>query len=381
MAIGEEKQSLAELLEALERVKYNIENQTTSEKIQQSDKDLAITLWNKIEAIGGSMSNSLLDRAVITDSAEEDAGAYNSNKVGHVSLATDVQAKAGYPKPIGRAIAVQPSQLPTVDSTDQIILPAGDITYQGETIDISVGGAGRNEYNIGLTSGFKNLIESITQQLNIINSNNSNNSNVLLGSIVPWLSDIIPTDYLLLDGQEVSQTTYSTLYTLLGDVYGTPGTNGNFILPDLRGRALKGYKLNGGELPYVNENNVISYPSQSPGQLEVGSQVGLENVSISASMLPVHTHSAGDNLTTNQAGEHTHPYTLYKSSPAFPSGGTDSFANGDNSTGADNDNLVIQAAGAHSHTVTGYTGDNSTSSRELQITNPAMLVNYLIRAL
>ena len=171
MAIGEEKQSLAELLEALERVKYNIEKQTTSEKIQQSDKDLAITLWNKIEAIGGSMSNSLLDRAIIGDSAEEDVGAYNSNKVGHVSLATDTQAKQGYPKPPGRAIAVQPSQLPTVDSTDQIILPAGDITYQGQTIDILEGGTGRNEYNIALSSTFKTFIESITGQVNTSKAN------------------------------------------------------------------------------------------------------------------------------------------------------------------------------------------------------------------
>jgi len=56
MAIGQDRLTLEALLTSLETIKFNKTENSTSEKIQKNDKDLAITLWNKIEALEGQSS-------------------------------------------------------------------------------------------------------------------------------------------------------------------------------------------------------------------------------------------------------------------------------------------------------------------------------------
>lgn len=46
----------------------------------------------------------------------------------------------------------------------------------------------------------------------------------------------LPARWLICNGQEVLKTTYSTLYTIIQDYYGTPTAGTRFKLPDFRGR-------------------------------------------------------------------------------------------------------------------------------------------------
>jgi microcystin-dependent protein len=58
------------------------------------------------------------------------------------------------------------------------------------------------------------------------------------GTIVAFGGTTAPTGWLLCDGTQVSQTTYANLYAAIGCNFGCSG--GNFHLPDLRGRFLRG---------------------------------------------------------------------------------------------------------------------------------------------
>ncbi len=58
------------------------------------------------------------------------------------------------------------------------------------------------------------------------------------GTIVAFGGTTAPTGWLLCDGTQISQTTYSNLYAAIGCNFGCSG--GNFHLPDLRGRFLRG---------------------------------------------------------------------------------------------------------------------------------------------
>ena len=59
-----------------------------------------------------------------------------------------------------------------------------------------------------------------------------------VGTISAYGGTSAPTGWLLCDGTSVSQTTYADLYAVIGCNFGCSG--GNFNLPDLRGRFLRG---------------------------------------------------------------------------------------------------------------------------------------------
>ncbi len=60
--------------------------------------------------------------------------------------------------------------------------------------------------------------------------------NPYLGQIIMFAGNYAPIGWAVCDGQLLSISNYSTLYSLLGTTYGGDGRN-TFGLPDLRGRA------------------------------------------------------------------------------------------------------------------------------------------------
>ena len=52
-----------------------------------------------------------------------------------------------------------------------------------------------------------------------------------IGTILAYGGATAPSGWLRADGSEVSKTTYSELYSVIGDKYGTPSVNTNFKLP------------------------------------------------------------------------------------------------------------------------------------------------------
>jgi len=92
------------------------------------------------------------------------------------------------------------------------------------------------------------------------------------GSVIARLSTSVPVGWLVCNGQEVSRTTYPTLFATIGTVYGAGNGTTTFNVPDFRDRFLYGkgttsalgdtggeseHTLTGDELPtFPNPNNV-----------------------------------------------------------------------------------------------------------------------------
>jgi prepilin-type N-terminal cleavage/methylation domain-containing protein len=66
------------------------------------------------------------------------------------------------------------------------------------------------------------------------------------GSIIPWPSSTLPTGFLWCNGQNVSRTTYSGLFAVIGTIYGVGDGSTTFGLPDMRGRTIVGQDAMGG---------------------------------------------------------------------------------------------------------------------------------------
>lgn len=68
------------------------------------------------------------------------------------------------------------------------------------------------------------------------------------GVVVPFVGSGAPTGWLLAQGQNVSRTTYATLFGVIGTTYGAGDGSTTFGLPDLRSRLPLGEGPGGGGL-------------------------------------------------------------------------------------------------------------------------------------
>lgn len=87
-----------------------------------------------------------------------------------------------------------------------------------------------------------------------------------IGEIRMFTGNYAPQDWQFCDGQILSITAYTELFSLLGTTYGGDGRS-TFALPDLRGR-----------LPIH-------------AAADVGQKVGAESVALATANLPAHTHA------------------------------------------------------------------------------------------
>ena len=101
-------------------------------------------------------------------------------------------------------------------------------------------------------------------------------SNPFVGQIALFPYNFAPKNWLLCQGQLLSISQYSALFSLLGTYYGGDGTN-TFALPDLQGRV----------------------PLHSDKDYEQGTKGGFEQVSLDAKTSSRHNHAF--NATTDKA--------------------------------------------------------------------------------
>jgi microcystin-dependent protein len=193
-----------------------------------------------------------------------------------------------------------------------------------------------------------------------------------VGSITCYAGDIAPTGWLLCDGAEKSQTTYSRLYSVLGSKYGAAST-GHFKLPNMTNK----------------------FPLGKSSSNTLGHTGGSNTVTLLEANMPAHTHtvtvdSAGTHSHTATDSGHTHTYddayfaenrgAGYPNDKFGTSAGTDS----DNSfyyrsgpvTNTGHANISVDNNGSHSHSAT---IDSTGSGSSFDVTNPYIVLNYIIR--
>jgi microcystin-dependent protein len=104
-----------------------------------------------------------------------------------------------------------------------------------------------------------------------------------LGEIRWGAFSFAPIGWALCNGQILSVSSNTALFSLLGTTYGGDGKT-TFALPDMRGRA-------------------AMHPGQGPGlsPRDLGEAGGAESVTLTESEMPMHTHPAyGSNFTANR---------------------------------------------------------------------------------
>lgn len=332
------------------------------------------------------------------DRAKEDTGGFNSDTNGHVVAATDAQAKANQAKPTDRTLAVQPSQLPTVDSSDTLEVTSNNVSYNDIPLEVEITESTRNQFNLKLRDSFKTFIvglvafiDSIWVQVNINTSNitnltgsvSQNTSDILalspggipsvvpIGSVSMWLSDsALPVGYLSLDGAEVEQSAYASLFGLLGAKYNDGSESpGYFRLPNMSNRSPRGFEENS-TITRLNTPQVL------------GGTHGSDGIYLESDNLPAHTHYVDlttiDNIGVDGAHGHTWSDSAYSKSShkvdGDDSGGTNSAD--DSGTASINPN-----SGQHNHRITGDTSPNTTTGKALEIIPSVMLTKFIIKAL
>lgn len=98
-------------------------------------------------------------------------------------------------------------------------------------------------------------------------------SEPFVGEIRLFSFSRVPVGWLACQGQTLAISQYNALFSLIGTTYGGNGQT-TFVLPDLRGRV---------PLKFGNGPGQPAYP--------IGQAVGEEQVTITSSGLPSHTHS------------------------------------------------------------------------------------------
>jgi microcystin-dependent protein len=165
-------------------------------------------------------------------------------------------------------------------------------------------------------------------------------ASVPTGTVTAFAGSTAPSGYLLCDGQAISRTTYSTLFTEIGTTYGAGDGSTTFNLPDLRGIFVRG----------------------------AGSQT-IESVTYSGTLGTTQGQATAlptTPFTTNTAGAHSHDMNERTD---IAVGGATGVAIGTRPGNLRSNNM--ETAGAHSHTITGG-GDAETRPANLSL-------NYIIK--
>jgi len=181
------------------------------------------------------------------------------------------------------------------------------VTFNTKLTSIAVSGQG----SISSTTGVEEILlySPTASSLKKISVNNLTNSFpvVPVGCIFPYAgpSTAIPKGYFLCDGAEISNSTYSGLFSVIGYTYKAVGTlqgAGTFCLPDLRGRFPLGRDNMNNNIQVNTPAGVPVYTvSATSGRVtnafaqNLGGTSGQESVTLATKNIPEHTHTLKGN--------------------------------------------------------------------------------------
>jgi microcystin-dependent protein len=183
---------------------------------------------------------------------------------------------------------------------------------------------------------------------------------VFIGTIQPFAFDFAPQNWALCNGQTLSISQWSALFSLIGVNYGGDGQT-TFMLPNLQGR-----------LPMAQGTGSNLSPRT------IGEVSGTENVTALISNMPNHTHQLSG-LTATTTLQLASP----ASNPVNAPTATNSFI-GASSGGPGTANIYSDQQGATAVTLKGVsttvTGEIASTggTQPMSVMNPFLVINFSI---
>lgn len=113
-------------------------------------------------------------------------------------------------------------------------------------------------------------------------------SGLEIGTVFTYAGSSAPSKYLMLYGQNVSRSTYSALFAVLGTTYGAGDGSTTFGLPDARGRVVAGKDNMGG----TSANRLTGLSGGLDGDV-LGATGGAETHALTSAQNGPHTHTIG----------------------------------------------------------------------------------------
>jgi microcystin-dependent protein len=189
-----------------------------------------------------------------------------------------------------------------------------------------------------------------------------------------------PSGWLLANGNAVSRTTYSALFSAIGTTYGTGDGSTTFNLPSMAGRLPMGSGTGLG----LNASGTGVTSGTAMTARALGAWFGEETHLLTATELASHTHantvgssSGGSNQITGPMSQNaTHFHTLVNKA-AGPAGGVYNIAN---KLGNDNDVLSTNTADtSHTHNIGINNVANTPSGSRHDTIPPVLVMNFIIK--
>lgn len=137
-----------------------------------------------------------------------------------------------------------------------------------------------------------------------------------VGLIAPYAGSSAPDGWLLCDGSAVNRTTYASLFSAIGEVYGSGNASTTFNLPDMRGRTpvgrYQGYGDRTTTSGHLTGTGAIT-GGDTISEKTLGAWDGAESIPLSSSQSGTkgHSHTIASSahnhsISIQDGGAHTH---------------------------------------------------------------------------
>ena len=231
---------------------------------------------------------------------------------------------------------------------------AGNIIDVGATTCASHTVPNRNKNVEARVKAFNTVGDSPWSSTGDILADDIAEDTVRTGTMIDFGGLAAPTGYLACDGTAYSRSTYADLFVVIGTRFGAGNGSSTFNVPTTQRRGTVG--------------------SGGTGTSELGNAVGDtggdETVTLTTGQMPSHSHGDGS-LSVSSGGSHSHGSGTLSAASAGSHSHSMSAAHmsGDSASGVDlrasNRAFSTNAAGSHTHSVSGSTSSGGTHSHSI----------------